>query len=127
MYQNLLTTLARDPCRDELEPAIHAGERGGGAACALDETLLRQAEREYDFDEKIPRGAPAAAGQGGAGPPRAPTTPKRRRPPQQSSAQPAQKGRGKGRADAGAKASSWSGWGSKSNAGGNGGKWQKRY
>ena len=99
------------------------------AAIALDEVLLRQAEREYDFGEKAVRGAPVATKTEGAGPARAPATPKRsraHRAGQGQTAQQAQQGQhGKRKANGGAKSGSWKGWNSKGSGGGNG-KWQRR-
>lgn len=99
------------------------------AAIALDEVLLRQAEREYDFEEKAVRGAPAATKPEGAGPARAPATPKRSRAHRAGQGQTAQQAQqaqqGKRKADATHKAGSWSGWNNKGH-GGSGGKWQRR-
>ncbi len=99
------------------------------AALALDEVLLRQAEREYDFDEKSLGSAPAATKQEGAGPARGPATPKRSQAHRAghglTAQQSQQSQQGKRRADTGVKTGSWKSWNNKSNGGG-GGKWQRR-
>lgn len=99
------------------------------AAIALDEVLLRQAEREYDFGEKAVRGAPVATKTEGAGPARAPATPKRSRAHRAGQGQTAQQAQqaqqGKRKADATHKTGSWSGWNNKGH-GGSGSKWLRR-
>ena len=110
-------------------PARTSVSQVGQAATALDEVLLRQAEREYDSDERSFRGAPAASKPEGAGPARAPATPKRARAHRAGQGQTAQQAQqaqqGKRKADATHKTGSWSGWNNKGH-GGSGSKWLRR-